>query len=274
MEKSQYDLVVEAAEFLKSKKFLFPEIGIVLGTGLSGFINEINRENEISYGEIPHFPVSTVEFHSRKLIYGDVEGKKVIVMQGRFHFYEGHAMEEIIFPIRVLKMLGVKYLLISNAGGAINPQFKKGELMLIEDHVNLLPAHPLIGENDENFGTRFPDMSKPYDNILNEKLKSIAAKNNIVLHEGVYVAVAGPNLETRAEYRFLWNIGADAVGMSTVPEVIAANHLKLPCSAISVLTDECDPDNLKEININEIIEMAKIADIKLSLLFKNLVKAL
>ena len=278
MEKLQYDLALEAAGFLKSKNFFDPEIGIVLGTGLTGFINEINPdpsgENEISYGEIPNFPVSTVEFHAGKLIYGEVEGRKVIVMQGRFHFYEGHAMEEIIFPIRVLKMLGVKYLLLSNAAGAINPQFKKGELMLIEDHINVLPALPLIGENDENFGTRFPDMSKPYNTILNEKLKSIAIKNNMVLHEGVYAAVAGPNLETRAEYRFLWNIGADAVGMSTVPEVIAANHLGLPCAAISVLTDECDPDNLKEINIDEIIETAKIADVKLSTLFKNLVKEL
>jgi purine-nucleoside phosphorylase len=274
MEDESYGKVNEAVGFLKSSGFEDAVTGIILGTGLSGFVKEIKVEKEISYSEIPYFQVSTVESHVGKLIYGKVGNNKVIAMLGRFHFYEGYSLQQIIFPVRVLKMLGIKYLLVSNAAGAINLDFKKGELMLITDHINLLPENPLIGKNDERFGTRFPDMSTPYDKTMNEKLRTIARNENIKLYEGVYAVVPGPNLETRAEYRYLKKIGADAVGMSTVPEVIAAAHLKLPCAAVSVLTDECDPDDLKEVDIKEIIEVAGKAEVKLSLLFKKLVTQL
>jgi purine-nucleoside phosphorylase len=274
METDQEKQVENAVAFLKERAFKDPFTGIILGTGLSGFVKEIKIEKEISYSDIPHFPISTVESHAGKLIYGTVQNKKVIAMQGRFHFYEGYSLQQIVFPVRVLKMLGIKYLLVSNAAGAINLDFKKGELMLIDDHINLLPSNPLIGKNDGRFGARFPDMSAPYDKTLNEKLKSVAQKENITLHKGTYAVVPGPNLETRAEYRYLKKIGADAVGMSTVPEVIAANHLKLPCAAVSVLTDECDPENLEPVDIKEIIETAGKAEVKLSLLFKKLIREL
>ena len=274
MDDEPFEKVNEAVVFLKSNGFENAVAGIILGTGLSGFIKEITIEKEISYSDIPHFPVSTVESHAGKLIYGKVGNHKVIAMQGRFHYYEGYSLQQIIFPVRVLKMLGIKYLLVSNAAGAINLDFKKGELMLITDHINLLPENPLAGKNDERFGTRFPDMSAPYDKTINQELRSIAQKENIKLYEGIYAAVPGPNLETRAEYRYLEKIGADAVGMSTVPEAIAAGHLKLPCAAVSVLTDECDPDNLKVVDIKEIIEVAGKAEVKLSRLFKKLVAQL
>jgi purine-nucleoside phosphorylase len=193
-------------------------------------------------------------------------------MQGRFHFYEGYNLRQITFPIRVMKMLGIRYLLLSNAAGALNPDYRKGDLMLIDDHINLLPDNPLMGANLDNFGPRFPDMSAPYSSLLNRKLIEIALQNHITLHQGVYVAVSGPNLETRAEYRFLRRIGADAVGMSTVPEVIVCNHMNLPCAAISVLTDECDPDNLAPADIDDIIRTAGIAEEKLIQIFLGLVK--
>lgn len=274
MDNDSYDKVEEAVAYLKEKRYENALAGIILGTGLSGFVKEIKIEKEISYSDIPHFPISTVESHAGKLIYGTVENKKVIAMQGRFHFYEGYSLHQIIFPIRVIKMLGIKYLLISNAAGAINLNFKKGNLMLINDHINLLPSNPLVGKNDDRLGTRFPDMGSPYNKTVNEKLESIAEKENIILYKGVYAVVTGPNLETRAEYRYLKKIGADAVGMSTVPEVIAANHLRLPCSAVSVITDECDPDNLKAVDIKEIIEVAEKAEVKLSLLFKMVITEL
>lgn len=262
----------ETADFLKKEGLTSPKIGIVLGTGLGNLVNEITIEKEIPYSDIPNFPLSTVEFHSGKLIYGKIEGKQVIAMQGRFHFYEGYSMNEIVFPIRVMKLLGVEKLLISNAAGAINTSYKKGDLMLIEDHINLQP-NALIGKNMDSLGTRFPDMSEPYNKELGKALKNIANKENITLHEGIYASVAGPMLETAAEYRYLHTIGADAVGMSTVPEVIAANHMQLPCVAISVLTDECDYNNLQPVNIQEIIEVAGKAEKKLSSLFKELIKA-
>jgi purine-nucleoside phosphorylase len=195
-------------------------------------------------------------------------------MQGRFHFYEGYTMQQITFPVRVMKLLGIQYLLLSNAAGGLNLQYKKGDLIVISDHINLLPGNPLIGRNINEFGPRFPDMSQPYSAELNAKLLHIGLEESIVLKQGVYVAVAGPNLETRAEYRFLRMIGADVVGMSTVPEVIVANHMSLPCATVSVITDECDPDNLQPISIEEIIEVAAKADKKLSLLFKRLIEEL
>lgn len=265
--------LITTVEFLKNKGITKPEIGIVLGTGLGKLVDEIENALTVSYDEIPNFPVATVESHHGKLIYGKLSEKQVLAMQGRFHYYEGYKMEQITFPVRVMKLMGIKYLLLSNAAGAMNLNFKKGSLMLIEDHINFQPENPLRGRNDEELGPRFPDMSRPYSELLNNKLLDIAAENNILLHKGVYVAVMGPNLETRSEYRMFANF-ADAVGMSTVPEVIVANHMNLPCAAISVLTDECDPDNLKPADINEIIETAGRAETSLIRLFTQLVKEL
>jgi purine-nucleoside phosphorylase len=262
--------ISETADFLETIGIASPDAGIVLGTGLGSLVKEIKIEKEIPYEKIPSFPLSTVEGHSGKLIYGTIRNTKVVAMQGRFHFYEGYSMQEIVFPVRVMKLLGVSYLLLSNAAGSLNPKFRKGELMLIDDHINLQPANPLTGKNIDELGVRFPDMSRPYDRVLNDKLMKIAEEEKIALHQGVYVSVPGPNLETRAEYRYLRTIGADAVGMSTVPEVIAAAHMKLPCAAVSVLTDECDPDNLKPVEISEIIETASKAEVKLTRLFKRM----
>ncbi|GAB1446516.1 purine-nucleoside phosphorylase [Flammeovirgaceae bacterium] len=265
----------EAVEYIKSQGVQNPEIGIILGTGLGDlFTKKTENPIEIEYGSIPHFPVSTVEFHKGKLISGSINGKQVLAMHGRFHYYEGYSADQITLPVRVMKELGVKYLLISNASGNMNLSWHKGELMLIDDHINLLPDNPLRGSNIDSQGPRFPDMSQPYDKKLNDTLKRIAREKGIMLNEGVYVCVTGPNLETRAEYRFLRLIGADAVGMSTVPEVIVANHVGLPCCAISVLTDDCDPDNLKPANISEIIEIAGKAEASLTDLYIDLIGAL
>ena len=266
--------IIDTVNFLEDNGITKPEIGIILGTGLGKLVDTINIDISVEYDQIPNFPVSTVEFHKGKLIYGKMNGKQVLAMQGRFHFYEGYSMQEITFPIRVMKELGVKYLLISNACGAMNLDFKKGSLMLIDDHINLLGDGPLIGQNHNNLGPRFPDMSQPYSKFLNEKLERIARDQNITLHKGVYVAVAGPNLETRAEYRFLRGIGADVVGMSTVPEAIVANHAGLPCAAVSVITDECDPDNLHPVDIKDILETAAKAELDLIRLFSELIKSL
>ena len=260
--------------FLQDKGFTNPEVGIVLGTGLGQLVDHVQIEVQVNYTDIPNFPVSTVEFHSGKLLYGTLEGKKVIIMQGRFHLYEGYSLQEITFPVRVLKALGVQSLLVSNAAGAINLSYKKGDLMLIDDHINLQGGSPLAFKNVSDFGERFTDMCAPYDAVLNDKMLAIAKENNIVLHKGIYASVVGPQLETRAEYRYLKIIGADAVGMSTVPEVIVANHLQLPVIAVSVLTDECDPDNLKPVNIPEIIAVAGEAEPKMITLFKVLVSQL
>ncbi len=264
----------ETTEYLVNKGFDKPEIGIILGTGLGKLVNEIENPIEVSYNHIPNFPTATVEFHKGKLIYGEIEGKKVIVMQGRFHLYEGYTLQDVTFPVRIMHALGIEYLLVSNASGAINLNFKKGELMLIDDHINLQGGSPLAFKGVEQFGERFVDMSAPYNLELNNKIKAIANSKDIQLHEGVYASVVGPQLETRAEYRYLKIIGADAVGMSTVPEVIVGNHLKLKVAAVSVLTDECDPDNLAAVDISEIIAMANMAEPKMITLFKNLIATL
>lgn len=261
----------ETAEFLQSQGIKEIHTGIVLGTGLGNFVSSIQIEKEIPYEQIPHFPLSTVEFHSGKLIYGTVKGKKVLAMNGRFHFYEGYSMRQITFPIRVMGLLGIKQLLISNAAGAMNLNWKKGDLMLVKDHINLLPSNPLIGKNENELGPRFPDMSEAYNKKMIGLMTQVSSDLSIPLCQGVYVAVTGPQLETPAEYRFLRNIGADAVGMSTVPEVIVANHMKIPVLCISVLTDECDPDYLQPINIEEIIEVAGKAEKKLTLLFEEFI---
>lgn len=266
--------ITESTEYLQSKGFDSPEIGIILGTGLGQLINEVDVIAEASYNHIPNFPTATVEFHKGKLIYGLLEGKKVIVMQGRFHVYEGYTLQDVTFPVRIMEKLGIKTLLVSNAAGAINLDFKKGELMLIDDHINLQGSSPLAFKGVEQLGERFTDMSAPYDPDINATIEGIAKTNGITLHKGVYASVVGPQLETRAEYRMLKIIGADAVGMSTVPEIIVANHLKLKVAAVSVLTDECDPDHLEPVNIAEIIAMAAKAEPNMITLFKELIKTI
>lgn len=264
----------ETIGFLKSQGINNPEIGIVLGTGLGKIVNEIQIEQEIAYADIPNFPKATVEFHSGKLIYGILEGKKVLVMAGRFHLYEGYNLWEVTYGIRAMHGLGIQKLLVSNAAGAINLKYKKGDMMLLDDHINLQGSSPLAFANVDEFGTQFTDMLAPYSKKINQQLKAIAAANDITLHEGVYASVVGPQLETRAEYRMLKILGADAVGMSTVPEIIVANHLNIEIAAVSVLTDECDPDNLHPVNIEEIIAIAGEAEPKMITLFKELIKQL
>ncbi|WP_299361572.1 purine-nucleoside phosphorylase [Winogradskyella sp.] len=266
--------IAESTKYLKNKGFDNPEVGIILGTGLGQLISEIEIIAEASYNHIPNFPTATVEFHKGKLIYGNLEGKKVVVMQGRFHVYEGYTLQDVTFPVRIMEKLGIKTLLVSNAAGAVNLNFKKGELMLIDDHINLQGSSPLAFKGVEQLGERFTDMSAPYDAEINSKIETIAKDNNITLHKGVYASVVGPQLETRAEYRMLKTIGADAVGMSTVPEIIVANHLKLRAAAVSVLTDECDPDHLEPVDIAEIIAMAAKAEPNMITIFKKLLKTL
>lgn len=262
----------EAVEYIRNQGLNIPETGIILGTGLGQMVNEIEIETEINYESIPHFPTSTVESHKGKLIYGSIGTQKIIAMQGRFHYYEGYSLSEVCFPVRVMKFLGIKRLILSNAAGAMNLSYKKGDLMLLDDHINFLPDNPLRGENNNELGPRFPDMSQPYSRDLNDKISALAKEENISLHKGIYVAVMGPNLETRAEYRMFANY-ADAVGMSTVPEVIVANQMGLPCAAISVLTDECDPDNLKPANLDEILAVAAKAEKKMTRLFVRLIES-
>ena len=266
--------IAETVAFIKNKVAIQPKVGIVLGTGLGALVQKINVQSSIAYNEIPNFPIATVEFHKGNLLFGTIGDTQVVAMQGRFHYYEGYTMQQVTFPIRVMKALGIEYLLLSNAAGGMNVDFKKGDLVLIDDHINELPENPLRGLNDAAFGNRFVDMGCPYNAQLNSLIKKIAQALNMPLKQGVYVAVQGPNLETRAEYRHLKNMGADMVGMSTVPEVIVANHIGLPCAAISVVTDECDPDDLQPISIAEIIAVAGKADEKLSALIVEVVKQL
>lgn len=269
------DKIQDAASYLSARGFVSPLVGVILGTGLGNrFVEEIENRISVSYGDIPNFPIATVESHKGKIIFGTIGGRPVMTMQGRFHYYEGYDMQEITLPVRVMKLLGVKYLLVSNAAGNLNTSWNKGQLMLLDDHINLLPENPLRGKNIDSLGQRFPDMSQPYSPYLNGKLQAIAKKQGIRLNVGVYASVSGPNLETRAEYRYLSRIGADAVGMSTVPEVIVANHMGLPCCAVSVLTDDCDPDNLHAVNIEDIIGIAAKAEPALTSLFVELIKEL
>lgn len=266
--------IKQTTDYLRSKGFENAEIGIILGTGLGLLLEEINIIKEVSYNHIPNFPTATVEFHKGKLIYGELSGKKVIVMQGRFHVYEGYTLQDVTYPVRIMEKFGIKTILVSNAAGAINLDYKKGELMLIEDHINLQGNSPLAFLGVEQLGERFTDMSAPYSPKIIETIESIAQSKQIKLHKGVYASVVGPQLETRAEYKMLKIIGADAVGMSTVPEVIVANHLKLNVAAMSVLTDECDPNNLKPVNIADILEMAAKAEPDLINIIKELITTL
>ncbi len=268
------NMIEETLNVIREKTKDDYEIGIILGTGLGGLVKDINIEHEIEYGDLPHFPLSTVESHHGKLIFGKIGDKKVVAMQGRFHFYEGYTMQQITYPVRVMKYLGVKTLLVSNACGGMNPLYKKGDVMLMIDHINLLGDNPLIGPNEEKLGPRFPDMSEPYDLKLIELAEQVALENKIKVQKGVYVAVSGPNLETKAEYRFLRGIGADVVGMSTVPENIVANHMGMKVLGVSIITDECFPDALKPANLDEIIAVAMAAEPKMTQIMKEVIKQL
>jgi len=249
-------------------------VGIILGTGLGGLVKDIKIECEIDYSLLPHFPLSTVESHKGKLIFGTIGDKKVVAMQGRFHFYEGYTMQQITYPVRVMKFLGVKTLLVSNACGGMNPHYRRGDVMLMADHINLIGDNPLIGKNEDELGPRFPDMSEPYSYELIQIAEDAAIENKIKVQKGVYVAVPGPNLETKAEYRFLRSIGADVVGMSTIPENIVANHMGMKVLGISIVTDECFPDSLKPVNVEEIIAAAMKAEPKMTLIMKEVIKRL
>ncbi|MDO5309921.1 MAG: purine-nucleoside phosphorylase [Planctomycetia bacterium] len=271
---TEYDKISEAVAAIRRHWLYEAQVGIVLGTGLGALAQSIAIEEEISYEDIPHFARSTVESHAGKLILGQLGGKRVVAMQGRFHLYEGYSAKEVAFPIRVMKALGAQTLIVSNACGGLNPQFKPGDLMLIEDHINLLGANPLIGVNDERLGPRFPDMIEPYSHELIAKAREIALKNGIVTQQGVYVAVTGPNLETRAEYRFLRAIGADVVGMSTVPEVIVAAHAGMKTLGFSIVTDMGLADALEPVNIERILANAANAEPKMNKIICELLQTL
>jgi len=264
----------ETVSYIKSKVTPNATVGIILGSGLGNLASVIETEVALPYTDIPNFPVSTVKGHGGKLIFGKLDGTNVIVMSGRFHFYEGYSAQQVIFPVRVMKMLGVQNLLLSNAAGAVNPNYKVGDLMLINDHISFFTTNPLIGKNEEDLGTRFPDMSEPYNFEILAKAKAIAAANNIHVHEGVYTAVTGPTFETHAEYRLIKAIGSDVVGMSTVQENIAAVHCGMKVFAVSVVTDLGIREDNNVITHEEVLQAAKEAEPKLTLLFKELVKVL
>lgn len=264
----------EAIAFIKSQIDFEPDFLIILGTGLGRLAEDIDVKTSISYSEIPHFPTSTVESHVGKLLFGELSGKKVVAMQGRFHYYEGYTMQQIVFPVRVLNKLGAGTLIVSNACGGMNPGYRRGDIMCITDHINMLGVNPLIGPNDDELGGRYLDMSELYSPELVTLAENVALKNNIKMHQGVYIAVPGPILETRAEYRFLRLIGGDVVGMSTVPEVIAAGHMGMKVLGISVITDECFPDALEPVDIPKIFEAADIAEPKMTQVVKGVLTRL
>jgi purine-nucleoside phosphorylase len=266
--------LAETIPFIRQHTAAEPKIGIILGTGLGGLAKEIDVETTLDYNDIPHFALSTVEFHAGKLIFGKLGGKSIVAMQGRFHFYEGYTMKQITYPVRVMKELGVETMLVSNACGGMNPVYKAGDIMIMEDHINLLGDNPLVGENDNDLGPRFPDMSEPYSRELIALAERVALEKGIKVQRGVYVAVQGPNLETRAEYRFLRAVGADVVGMSTIPECIVANHAGIKVLGVSVITDECFPDALKPANIEEIIETASKTEPSLTYIMKTVIERL
>lgn len=274
MSKKVLKQLKEAVKFLRKEYDHTPEVGIVLGSGLGNFIDEIDVEKEIDYSDIPNFPVSTVEGHKGKLIFGNLSGKKVVCMGGRFHYYEGYSAEEVVFPIRVLGLLGIKTLLLSNAAGGVNTSFKVGDLMIINDHIGIDMRNPLIGKNLDELGPRFPDMSEPYKKDLIEKAKTVAAELHIAVKEGVYFCVSGPTYETPAEYRMIHVMGGDAVGMSTVQECIVANHMGIPVFAMSVITDLGIREDHTKITHEEVLHYAKAAEPKLAAIFKELVAAL
>jgi purine-nucleoside phosphorylase len=264
----------EAVTFINEETDFQPEYLLILGTGLGQLADEIEAQHVISYDEIPHFPVSTVESHAGKLIFGKLGGKDVVAMQGRFHYYEGYTMQQIAFPVRVVKAIGAQTLLVSNACGGLNTNFSRGDIMLITDHINFLGDNPLIGPNDDELGPRFPDMSEPYTERLLELAENVALENAIKMHQGVYLAVTGPMLETKAEYRYMRQLGADVVGMSTVPEVISAVHMGMDVLGISVITDECFPDALEPVDIEDVLAAAAMAEPKMSQVIINVLERL
>ena len=265
--------IKESATFLKEKTNYNPKVGIILGTGLGGLVAEIEIEHSISYEDIPNFPISTVEGHSGRLIFGRLGGKQVVAMQGRFHFYEGYSMQKVTFPVRVMKFIGIKSLIVSNASGGVNPDYEVGDLMILSDHINLIP-NPLIGANIAELGPRFPDMSESYCKDLIAKAENIAEANNLPVKKGIYVALTGPTLETPAEYTHMRIIGGDTVGMSTAPEVIVARHMGIPCFAMSVITDLGVPGKIQKVSHEEIQKVAEIAEPKLTLIIKELIAAI
>lgn len=266
--------IKEATAYIQSHTDFKPEIGIILGTGLGALVDDIKIHKILSYKDIPHFPISTVETHSGFLIFGELSGKNIVAMQGRFHYYEGYSMQQVTMPVRVMKLLGIEYLFISNAAGGLNHSLKLSDVMIINDHINLFPENPLRGANIAEFGSRFPDMYEPYSKKLIEMAMKVAEERKIDLREGVYAGVQGPNLETPAEYKYLEKIGADAVGMSTIPENIVARHMELPVFAVSVITDLCTPEHLKPVSIPEIISAAINAQPKMTAIFKGLLAKL
>jgi purine-nucleoside phosphorylase len=261
----------QSVEYIQSKTNVQPSIGIILGTGLGGLVKEIKVIDEIPYQDIPNFPVSTVESHSGKLIFGELGGKQVVAMQGRFHFYEGYNMQQVTFPVRVMKLLGIERLFVSNASGGVNPDFEVGEIMILNDHINLFPAHPLIGKNIDELGPRFPDMSEPYDPNMIALAQTIASENNIKVSVGIYAGLTGPTLETPAEYSYVRAIGSDAVGMSTVPEVIVARHMEIPCFAISIITDLGVPGKIHKVSLQDVIDVASRQEPKMTLIMRELI---
>ena len=261
----------EAAEYIRGQYPDKPQFGIILGTGLGSLIQDMEVTATISYENIPHFPISTVESHSGKLVFGHLGGKHVVVMQGRFHYYEGYSMQQVTFPVRVMKLLGIEKLFISNAAGGMNPNMEKSDLMIIRDHINLMPENPLRGKNIDELGGRFPDMSEPYSRALVAQAQTIAEEKGITYHVGTYAGVPGPNLETFAEYRWLRQMGADAVGMSTVPENLVAVHMGLPVFAVSVITDLAHPDHLDPVSIESVIAAAMAAEPHMKLLLTELI---
>ena len=266
-----WEKVQETVNYIKNKTNFTPEYGVILGSGLGGFTEDITIEHTLPYTEIPNFPVSTVQGHKGALVFGTIGTKKVVAMQGRFHFYEGYDMKQVTFPVRVMKYLGVEKLIVSNASGGVNPSYKVGDVAVITDHINMMPEHPLRGHNDERFGPRFVNMSEPYSNAMNQKAFELAKFLNIDLKQGIYLALQGPTFETLAEYKMVKAVGADCVGMSTVPEVIVARHMNMECFGVTVITDMGDEDNIEEVNHEEVLQAAQKAEPHVRNLIKNLI---
>lgn len=267
-----WDKVQQTVEYIKAKTQFTPEYGVVLGSGLGGFADDITVEYSLPYGDIPNFPVSTVQGHKGALLFGTIGNKKVVAMQGRFHFYEGYDMKQVTFPIRVMKYLGVEKLIVSNASGGVNPNYIVGDIVLINDHINMMPEHPLRGKNDERFGPRFVNMSQPYSKAMITKAKALAESSNIEVKDGVYLSLQGPTFETLAEYRMVKAMGGDCVGMSTVPEVIVARHMDMECFGVSVITDIGNEDNIDEVNHEEVLQAAQKAEPRVRNLIKQLIE--
>ncbi|MET0760412.1 MAG: purine-nucleoside phosphorylase [Flavobacterium sp.] len=266
-----WEQVQETVNYIKEKTNFTPEYGVILGSGLGSFTDDIKIEFSLPYNEIPNFPVSTVEGHKGALVFGTIGDKKVVAMQGRFHFYEGYNMKEVTFPVRVMKYIGVKKVIVSNASGGVNPNYKVGDIVIIKDHINMMPEHPLRGKNDERFGPRFVNMSEPYSKNMIAKAKELAQNLNIEVKDGVYLGLQGPTFETLAEYRMVKNVGGDCVGMSTVPEVIVARHMEMECFGLSVITDMGDEENIEEVSHAEVLKAAEKAEPQVRNLIKELI---